>query len=97
MNIMLVCNGGVSTNMIVKKMKEAAQQKSEEHVIWAIASDQVKKNVQEKHPDVILLGPQIAYLKDKVKEDAQDPNIKIAVIGFSDYGMCNGAAVLETA
>lgn len=43
--------------------------------------------------DVILLGPQVGYRLEKVKEIC--PNTKVEVIDMMDYGMMNGEKVLN--
>ena len=43
--------------------------------------------------DVILLGPQVGYRLEKVKEICS--NTKVEVIDMMDYGMMNGEKVLN--
>ncbi len=94
-NITLVCAGGFSTSMLVTKMQEAAAAKGIEADIRAMAEAAFEK--YEGKTDVLLLGPQIGFLIDEFKEKYADTNMKIDVISMADYGMMNGANVLETA
>jgi cellobiose PTS system EIIB component len=93
-NIMLVCSAGMSTSLLVNKMKDHATQQSMEVNIWA-NSEAEAKSVWEK-ADIILLGPQVKYLEPKIKEMVQN-KIPVAVIDMMSYGTMNGKKVLEDA
>ena len=47
--------------------------------------------------DVVLLGPQVKYALPEAKKIAEENNINIDVINMVDYGMMNGAKVLDQA
>lgn len=92
-NIRLVCNLGLSTSMVVRKMEDAAKKMGLEASIEAIPESELKKKA--KDTDVVLLGPQISYkLNSLRKEYAQ---LKIEVINGTDYAMMNGEKVLKFA
>ena len=57
--ILLVCNAGMSTSMLVAKMKKAAQADGVEVSIEAKSLADAKKEIQEAN--IVLLGPQIRY------------------------------------
>ena len=92
--IMLACAQGVSTSLLVTKMKKAAQEKGLEAEIWAVDYSSVGDRIGTF--DVLLLGPQISYALDEIKE-AVNGAAPVALIRQLDYGRCNGAAVLEYA
>lgn len=92
-HILLVCNAGMSTSMLVAKMKKAAQESGREVCIEAKSLTEAKKQIQEA--DIILLGPQIRYEKANVQKMAGD--IPVEAIDMTDYGMMNGRKVLEHA
>ncbi|WP_342472298.1 PTS sugar transporter subunit IIB [Metasolibacillus sp. FSL H7-0170] len=96
-NIMLVCVAGMSTSLLVSKMQEAAKSQNLEADIFAIAEGEVDKVLGEKSIDVLLLGPQVRYLKGAFEAKYKDKNIPIDVIKMTDYGMMNGANVLKHA
>ncbi|SMB57102.1 Cellobiose-specific phosphotransferase enzyme IIB component [Serratia proteamaculans] len=93
-NIMLVCNAGMSTSMLVNKMVEAAKQQNIEATIWAIPD--ARLNEEWKKADVILLGPQVSYLKSRV-ETITAGSVPVEAIPMMDYGRMNGPAVLSMA
>ena len=95
MNILLVCGAGASTSLLVTKMLKVAKELGEEHNIRAIAQTAIKSELPKA--DVVLLGPQITFMLDSIKELADGKGIPVAVIRMQDYGMCDGAKVLEYA
>ncbi|MDP4144462.1 MAG: PTS sugar transporter subunit IIB [Bacillota bacterium] len=95
MNILLVCSSGMSTSLIVKKMEEAAKAKAIQCKIWAVAQDAAEQEMAEA--DVLLIGPQMRFLKSKLELKANELGIKIDVIRPMDFGRCDGNAILNTA
>lgn len=95
-NIMLACNAGMSTSMLVTKMQKAAEDKGLEASIWAVPVSEADNEVQEKAIDVILLGPQVKFLLNDFK-DKFEPQIKVDAINMMDYGVMNGEKVLDAA
>jgi len=91
--IYLFCAGGMSTSLLVNKMKEAAAAMGKEYFIEAHGVGSVEKYIDDA--DCVLLGPQIAYTLKKVQAD--HPEKPIASIEMRTYGTMNGKAVLETA
>ena len=96
-NIMLVCVAGMSTSLLVTKMKRAAQEQNIEANIFAIAENEVDKVLENKTVDVLLLGPQVRYLKGAFQQKYKHLNVPIDTIEMVDYGMMNGDNVLNQA
>lgn len=90
-NIVLLCNMGMSTSLMVSKMKEAAKKDGYECEINAYAL-QSAEDVMDK-ADIILIGPQISYELKGLKETF--PNKVIEEIQMADYGRMNGEKVLK--
>lgn len=95
MRIMLFCNAGMSTSILVNKMRESAKIRGLD--VEISASSVEKFNDEFIKADVILLGPQIKFQLRNFKPLADKNNIKIGVIDMKDYGMINGAKVLQDA
>lgn len=87
--IVLLCAAGMSTSVLVKKMKEAAQQEGLEYDINAYSMTAANDVV--KDADIVLLGPQIKFQLDKVKSIATCP---VQAIDMQTYGMMNGKKVI---
>lgn len=92
--ILLMCNAGMSTSMLVQKMKAAAKDMGVEADISATSLS--AGNEEMMKADVIMLGPQVSYQKGEVSKRVEG-KIPVDVINMRDYGMMNGKKVLETA
>ncbi|MGX7025465.1 PTS sugar transporter subunit IIB [Vagococcus hydrophili] len=95
--IMLVCSAGMSTSLLVTKMEKAAEARGMEAEIFAISASEVDAQLEKKDIDVLLLGPQVRFMKSQMEEKLADKNIPLEVINMSDYGMMNGENVLNAA
>lgn len=92
--IALFCAAGMSTSMLVNKMRTAAEQKGIEVHIDAYPESSLNKKLEEGI-DVALLGPQVRFKLNSAKAACEPKGVPVAVIDISDYGMMNGAKVLE--
>jgi len=93
--ITLACAGGMSTSMLVTKMKAAAKEMNLDVEIRATAESNFQEF--ENDTDILLLGPQVGYTLKKMKALYEPKGIKVAVINGLDYGVMNGAKVLKEA
>lgn len=91
-HITLVCAAGMSTSMLMAKMQQSAKSKNIDTTIIAMPEEKFKTYMGQT--DVLLIGPQISYLEDDLKEKYEPKGIKVAVIDMVDYGMMNGEKVL---
>ena len=95
--ILLSCAGGFSTSLLVNKMKEAAKAEGKEYEIKTVLGAQVEDIIEKDAPDCILIGPQIKYMEDQLKADANKHDIPLEAIGMQDYGTMNGKNVISQA
>lgn len=95
--IMLVCSAGMSTGILVTKMKTAAEKQGLEADIFAISASEVEDVIAKKDIDVLLLGPQVKFMKNQIELQLQGKNIAVDSINMQYYGMMNGEKVLEQA
>ncbi|WP_282033240.1 PTS sugar transporter subunit IIB [Metabacillus indicus] len=95
MKILLVCSAGMSTSMLVQKMRKAAEEKGLPAEINAASEAELKQHLDKL--DVILIGPQVRYLASKINALAEPHGIKTDVINSMYYGTMNGEKVLEQA
>lgn len=93
--ILLLCSAGMSTSIVVKKMKEAAEQKNIEVHIDAVGLELFHERLNEY--DVFLLGPQVRFKKDDFNKEAVKYGKKVEVINQMDYGMLKGDKILDWA
>lgn len=95
MNIMLACASGMSTSLLVNKMKDASKVAGREDIIWAIPQSDIEDQI--KDCDVLLLGPQMKFLKPKIEPIAKEAGVPLDVIPVILYGRVDGKGVLELA
>lgn len=89
----LLCALGMSTSVLVQKMRKAAEEMGFECEIDAYAVDTAAEVA--KKVDCILLGPQIRFELNKVRGIAGE--IPVEVIDMVAYGTMNGTKVIEQA
>lgn len=96
--IALACAGGMSTSLLAKKMEDAAKLQGKDYEISANSTSvvQLLLNARPK-PDVLLIGPQVAYQKAELKKIADEAGVPFDVINMRDYGMMRGDRVLAQA
>ena len=101
MKILLVCYGGLSTSMLVNRMKTAGggskkqREKKKKKKAWG------KEEYYEKLDDtrIIMLGPQVSMLQEEVKKVALDHgyDVPVVVIDKDHYGAMEAVPVLLAA
>ena len=88
--VLLICAGGMSTGILMKKLQKYAADQGFHLEIEAIgmsAYEDVYKNY-----DVILLGPQVSYKKAEIEEATQIP---LDVIAAYDYAVGNVENIMK--
>lgn len=90
--IVLICNMGMSTAALMKKMRDYAAKVGYECTVDAYGVAEV---AQHTDADCILLGPQIAYQLRMVRE--QVPSVPVAAVDTRAYGMLDGEKVIKQA
>ena len=90
--IMLVCSAGMSTSLLVTKMEKAAKEKGIDVEIFALSAGEGKKIL--KDVDLVLLGPQVRFMKNEFVKLATVP---VDVIDMLSYGRMEGEKVLNNA
>ncbi|MGL4654040.1 PTS sugar transporter subunit IIB [Cetobacterium sp. ZOR0034] len=93
--ILLCCSAGMSTSLLVTKMKKAAEENKLSIEINAVALELFDENLPNY--DVFLLGPQVKFKKNDFQKKADAYDKKVEVINMIDYGTMNGKKVLEFA
>ncbi len=90
--ILLVCSAGMSTSLLVTKMEKEAEKRGIEVEIEAVSNSVVKEYVGKC--DVCLIGPQMKFNYESVKETLKVPT---EVIDMRVYGLVQGDAALDQA
>ncbi|GAB6092501.1 PTS sugar transporter subunit IIB [Furfurilactobacillus curtus] len=95
--ILLACSAGMSTSLLASKMQDAATAAGKDYKVFATSTSDIDHQLEAASPDVLLLGPQVRYMAADVKQKTDAAGIPMMVIDMQDYGMMNGAKVLQSA
>ncbi len=91
--ISLFCGAGMSTSMLVEKMKQEAAKQGKEYDIHAYSLTELE--VRGPESNVILLGPQVRFALKRVNDEC--PGVPVSAIDMRMYGMMDGKGVLAQA
>lgn len=83
MKILLVCAGGMSTSLLMNKMKKYWASIPEELQVRAVGLAEYN-DVPSEDYDIILVGPQVSYRLKMIQEDTGKP---CAAINSTDYAL----------
>ena len=90
--ILLVCCAGMSTSLLVNRMREVAI----DCKIWSTSEKELPNEFAQEPADVILVGPQIRYLLNNIKKEVNN-TVPVELIDMRIYGMMDGEKVLNQA
>ena len=92
MKILLVCAGGMSTSILMKKMEKYWASVSVPLEIEAVGIADYEDICPEY--EMILVGPQVGYRLDEIKRNSGKP---CSVINSTDYALGNCANIMSLA
>lgn len=90
--ILLCCSAGMSSSLLVKKMRIAAQKHNLDVIIGATSVSQIPQYVSKV--DVVLVAPALVYEFERIKKIAMPHRVRVFLIGREDYGQMNGETIL---
>lgn len=85
---MLVCNAGMSTGILAKRIEEASNGKVE---CKAYGEAEYLDHMDEGY-ELLMIGPQIRHLKKQIEDSVIIP---VDCIPPQYYGIMNGKAIFE--
>lgn len=92
MKILLCCNQGMSTSLVVENMRENAPEGTS---IMAVGTPELEDHIEDY--DVVLFGPQIKFKFPKLKEQCDEYDKPCDVIDTIAYGRIDGKSILKQA
>ncbi|NPV44141.1 MAG: PTS sugar transporter subunit IIB [Firmicutes bacterium] len=96
MNILLICAGGMSTSLLVEKIRKEVELKNLSDIkVDANAIENLEKIIDDY--DVILVAPQIRYKEPYVKNLCKERGKPYIVIPPAVYGLVDGVKILDLA
>lgn len=90
--ILLVCSAGMSTSLLVSKMKKTAKEKEIDVDIHATSEYEINHCLDEV--DIVLIAPQVRFLKNKISKLVGSKEIKVETIDSIAYGRMQGDQIL---
>lgn len=93
LNVLFVCCAGMSTSLLVEKVKQAAQERGVDMELNAVGEAEARKNLAGI--DVVLLGPQVRYLDASFRKEISGTNTKLDMANMLAYGRLDGNAILD--
>ncbi|MHC1684254.1 MAG: PTS sugar transporter subunit IIB [Clostridiaceae bacterium] len=95
MKILLVCAAGMSTSLLVQKMKKEVKPEDGEVIIKAEPMELFEEVFMEY--DVVLLAPQISFKKKPFTQLASEQNVPVGTISSLEYGRLMAKEILHKA
>ena len=98
-HVRLFCGAGMSTSLLARKMSDYAASKGIEATVDAKPTSYIKSSSVEtlSELDCGLLGPQVAFEFNLLAPKMEEAGVPFAAIPMMDYGMVNGAKVMQQA
>ena len=93
-HVILCCEWGASTSLLVEKLRKTASDQNLEIEISAISIRDLDNHIQSSPCNMIMLGPQIAYKFKTLQNRYANSNIKLTKIPPEDYAMLNSESVM---
>lgn len=91
-NFIICCSQGMSSSILMKKMQDYI---NEQQLDVMVKATTVERILSEECPfDILMLGPQIRFEKNRIKE--KFPNKVVDVIPMKAYGRLDGSEVVKT-
>ena len=92
MKILLVCAGGMSTGLLMKKMEAYWKENNQDHSINAVGLSEYKDVYKDY--DIVMVGPQVGYRLKNIKAETGLP---ADVIPSYDYAIANCPNIMKIA
>lgn len=90
MNVLLVCQAGMSTAIMCKKIQQAAKEHGKSLSIKAVGLESTPKEAIGK--SIVLLAPQVKYAAQGLRKEVPQ-EIPIMIIQSQDFGLMRGEEV----
>lgn len=92
MNIVLICNAGMSTGIMQLKLQDEINKRSLDATVKAVPMVELDEIIDET--DAILLAPQIRFAENDIRKLVSE-SVPVVVISAQDFGLMNVKKVLD--
>lgn len=99
MNILLICNTGLSTSLVAQDIKAEFDRRGQECTINASGIDSMQHTLDAEPVEVILLAPQVKFLRKEVEKKLEGlgkQGIPLVDIQRVDYGRRNAKGIVDS-
>lgn len=83
--VMLICNAGMSSSLMAKKVTEQLEKDGKDIIVDATTSSDSERVLSGSDYDMVLVSPQIRMYFDAYKEKADANGKSIAQVPFNAY------------
>ncbi len=90
MKILLVCNLGVSTSLLVASMMKYLPLDS---IVEAVPVSEIEDKINAF--DIVMVGPQVAFREKSIREIAEKNGKAVGLINPIHYGRNSGDLIVE--
>ena len=90
MKLLLICAGGASTSILMKKMVKYADANGIDFTVEAHGLGEAEDYAPDF--DVIMMGPQVSYKRDVMAETTGKP---VGVVSAMDYALGNAENIFK--
>ena len=95
--VIFACAGGMSTSLLVNKIRKEALERSLDFDFIAISEQLLYQHLNSDSDNIVavLLGPQMRFALDESKKQTEKLGIPIDIIDPVAYGTMNASKVLD--
>lgn len=95
MKVLLVCYAGMSTSLLVSKLKKTVIEKGLNYDFDAIGTMDFDDYFESYPVDFVLMGPQARHMLAEISQKLEGQSVPIKVIDSKVYGRMDADAILE--
>ena len=92
--LLLVGDQTPTITRLVSAIKKAATAQEKSYTIVVTSHSHVDEQLRAVQPDIVLLTPELAYLKTEMQRQTDEFGVLLAVINLSDYTQMAGDHIL---
>jgi len=92
MNILLVCNLGMSSGILGNKIVAECEKRGIEAKVWAKPMNQIDDDLE--NCDVVLISPQVRFIAKDLKKKVSE-NVKVLTLGPSEFGLQKADVIVD--
>lgn len=93
LKVMLVCGSGLSSGFMAANIRKAAKKRKISIEVKARSESEIENYISSI--DVVMVGPHLAYLAEKLKKYEKTNKVKVLLMKGTYYSSLNGEMALD--